>query len=168
MIYARRRADLAYTQPPKLSANQQLAQFMEEYQRLRAKKSEDAMRQIATVGLVSGALKVEELIRANLGQLADDLIENFNVSTPKENLDKLLAIEEVMERDRSSVDVLMSALEFARNDKSYEIFNQDMRRILKKVYLTIWKLDSITIDFQMDNSQSLLVFRDSFVKIEGK
>lgn len=137
MVYVQRRSDGKYVQletaSPKLTANQQVAQFMDQYQRLRTKKSEEAMRQIATVGLVSGALQIEEMIRTNLGQLADDLINNFNHSTPKENREKLLAIEEVMERDRSSVDVLMSALSFARNDKTYEQFNNDMRRILKEV-----------------------------------
>lgn len=107
--------------------------FLEDYKRLRAKKSEETMRTIATVGLVSGALKVEELIRVNLGELVDELIDKFNVSTPKENLDKLLAVEEVMERDRSSIEVLMSALQFARNAKTYEDFNEDMKRILLEV-----------------------------------
>lgn len=138
-MYARRRVDIVHTQqPPRITANEQVADFLDKYQRLRVKKSEEAMRQIATVGLVSGALKVEELIRANLHQLTDDLVDNFNVSTPKENLDKLLTIEEVMERDRSSVDVLVSALEFARNDKTYENFNSDMRRILKEVIAYLW------------------------------
>lgn len=115
------------------TVNETVLHFLEDYKRLRAKKSEEAMRTIATAGLVSGALKVEELIRDNLGHLTDDLIDNFNVSTPKENMDKLLALEEVMERDKSSIDVLMSALEFARNSKSYESFNEDMKRILKEV-----------------------------------
>lgn len=117
------------------TVNETVLHFLEDYKRLRAKKSEEAMRTIATAGLVSGALKVEELIRDNLGHLTDDLISNFNVSTPKENMDKLLALEGVMERDRSSIDVLMSALEFARNAKSYESFNEDMKRILKEVNL---------------------------------
>lgn len=107
--------------------------FLEDYRRLRAKKNEETMRTIATVGLVSGALRVEELIRENLGKLSEDLIAKFNTSTPKENMDKLLALEEIMERDKSSIEVLMSALEFARNIKTYENFNEDMRRILKEV-----------------------------------
>lgn len=117
------------------TVNETVLHFLEDYKRLRAKKSEEAMRTIATAGLVSGALKVEELIRDNLGHLTDDLIGNFNVSTPKENMDKLLALEGVMERDKSSIDVLMSALEFARNAKSYDSFNEDMKRILKEVNL---------------------------------
>lgn len=117
---------------PKNTTNAVL-HFLEDYRRLRAKKNEETMRTIATVGLVSGALRVEELIRENLRKLTDDLVGKFNTSTPKENMDKLLALEEVMERDKSSIEVLISALEFARNIKTYENFNEDMRLILKEV-----------------------------------
>lgn len=103
------------------------------YRLLRTKKSDADMRIIATVGLVSGALKVQDEMKTNLQRLSNELIINFNDSTPQQNFDKLVAIEETIQRDKASIDVMNSILKFARNEKTFENFQNDMKQILKEV-----------------------------------
>lgn len=106
--------------------------FLDEYRKLRGKKSEETMRSLATIGLISGTLKIEEAMKNNLKNLSTELLSKFNVSTPKENMEKLMAIEETIERDKCSIGVLSSVLEFARN-ANLDAFQKDMKRILKEV-----------------------------------
>lgn len=91
------------------------------------------MRILATVGLVSGALKVQDAMKENLHRMGADFIAKFEVSTPAENMEKLLLIEESIERDKSSIGVLNSMLAFARNAKTFDDFQRDMKHILKEV-----------------------------------
>lgn len=110
-----------------------MVNFLEEYRKLRAKKSEETMRSLATIGLVSGALRVEEAMKSNLRNISSDLFAKFNDSTPKENMERLMVIEETIERDKCSIAVLNSVLEFARNAKTFDAFQKDMQRILREV-----------------------------------
>lgn len=115
------------------SIRSDIQELMTSYRKLRAKKSETDMRIIATVGLVSGALKLQDEMTKNLHRLATELVGDFNASTPHENMDKLLAIEETMEHDKASIEVMNSILGFARNAKTFDEFQKDMKRILKDV-----------------------------------
>lgn len=115
------------------SIRSDIQELMITYRKLRAKKSETDMRIIATVGLVSGALKLQDEMTKNLHRLATELVGDFNASTPHQNMDKLLAIEETMEHDKASIAVMNSILEFARNAKTFDEFQKDMKRILKEV-----------------------------------
>lgn len=110
-----------------------ITNFMVHYRKLRGNTSDAAMRLLVTLGLVSGALKVEDAMKANLNRIASDMFVKFNVSTPKENMHKLLRIEETMERDRASINILESILAFARNAKNFGEFQKDMQRISKEV-----------------------------------
>lgn len=107
--------------------------ILEQYRKLRAKKSEEQMRSLATIGIISGSLKVEEAMKNNLNNMSSDLFAKFNVSTPRENMERLIMIEEAIERDKCSIGVLNSILEFARNAKTFDAFQKDMQRILKEV-----------------------------------
>lgn len=122
---------------PQPTAQAEVSDFLADYRKLRAKKSEAAMRILATVGLVSGVLKVQEAMKINLDNIANEMFNRFNVSTPKENMEKLLLIEETMERDKSSIGVLNSILGFARNAKSFDEIQKDMQTILKEVSLLL-------------------------------
>lgn len=121
---------------PKIFEPQQVIDFLQEYNRLRQKKSDLAMQLIGTIGLVSGALKVEEAMRENLYHAANELIDAYSDSTAQENINKLLVIEETIERDKASVAVLNSFLQFARKAKNFEDFQEDMQQILKEVSIT--------------------------------
>lgn len=110
-----------------------ISKFMLHYRKLRGNRSDAAMRLLITLGLVSGALKVEDAMNVNLNRIASDMFVNFNASTPMENMEKLLNIEETMERDRTSINILESILAFARNAKNFHEFHKDMQRIKKEV-----------------------------------
>lgn len=107
--------------------------FLTEFRKMRRKRPDSEMRIVGTVGLISGALKVEEAMRNNLYHLADELFATFNKSSPKENMEKLLIIEETIDRDKSSIAFLNCALKYARNLISFDEFQKDMKRILKEV-----------------------------------
>lgn len=117
------------------AVEENISDFMRTYRKMRGNTSDAAMRLLVTLGLVSGALKVEDAINANLNRFASDMFVNFNVSTPKENMQKLMRIEEIMERDRMSVSILENILAFARNAKNFAEFQKDMQRISKEVSL---------------------------------
>lgn len=107
--------------------------FLSGFRKLRQNRSDSEIRVVGTVGLISGALKVEEAMRKNLYNLADELFSTFNKSTAKQNMEKLLVIEETIDRDKSSIAFLTSALKYARNSISFDDFQKEMRRILKEV-----------------------------------
>lgn len=93
----------------------------------------DEVRIVTTLGLLSGALKVEESMRENLYVLTDNLLVSFNVTTPKENMKKLNMIEHTINRDKSVVKVLNEMLKYARNETTLDVLQKDMIEILKQV-----------------------------------
>lgn len=107
--------------------------FISEFRKLKQKLSENEMRIVSTVGLVSGALQVEDALRDNLYNIADELFDTFSKATPKENTDRLLAIEETIDRDKASVAVLNEMLKFARNETDLVGFQKEMQRVAKLV-----------------------------------
>lgn len=107
--------------------------FSKIFKSLRRNRSSEEVRIVSTLGLLSGALRVEEAMRENLYQLTDDLLETFNTSTPKENMKKLIAIEETINRDKSVVEVLNGMLKYARNATTLPVLQTDMNRILREV-----------------------------------
>lgn len=107
--------------------------FITEFRKLKQKLSENEMRIVSTVGLVSGALQVEDALRENLYIIADELFDTFAKATPKENTDRLLAIEETINRDKASIAVLNEMLKFARNETDLVNFQKEMQRVAKLV-----------------------------------
>lgn len=119
-----------------LQASKELAKnvdFARLFKNLRQSRSPEEIRIVSTLGLLSGALQVEETIRENLYQMTDDLLASFNTSTPKENMNKLIAIEETINRDKSAVSILNGMLQYARNVTTLEAFEKDMKQILREV-----------------------------------
>lgn len=107
--------------------------FSKLFKSLRRNRSTEEVRIVSTLGLLSGALRVEEAMRENLYQLTDDLVESFNTSTPKENMKKLVAVEETINRDKAVVEVLNGMLRYARNATTLAVLQTDMNRILREV-----------------------------------
>lgn len=107
--------------------------FISEFRKLKQKLSENEMRIVSTVGLVSGALQVEDALRENLYNIADELFDTFAKATPKENTDRLLTIEETIDRDKASIAVLNEMLKFARNETDLVGFQKEMQHIAKLV-----------------------------------
>lgn len=110
-----------------------VTEFLKEYQRLRKKTSNLGMQVLGTIGLVSGALKVEDAMRENLYHIANELIDTFNKSSPKQNHEKLIKIEETIARNKASIGVLNTVMQFARKTKNFEAFKNEMQKILKEV-----------------------------------
>lgn len=107
--------------------------FAKLFKNLRTNRSSEEVRIVGTLGLMSGALKVEEAMRENLYELTDQLMNSFNKSTPKENMQKLFAIEETINRDKSAIAVLNGMLKYARNATTLDDFQKDMQHILREV-----------------------------------
>lgn len=110
------------------------------FKNLRRGRSAEEVRIVGTLGLLSGALKAEEAMRENLYHLTDDLLDSFNKSTPKENMKKLVAIEETINRDKSAVAILNDMLKYARNATTLDALQNDMQRILKEVRTVVGNL----------------------------
>lgn len=126
------------TKVPKLNSNMangyaNALKFISEFRKLKQKLNENEMRIVSTVGIVSGALQVEDALREHLYTIADDLFDTFEKATPKENMEKLLAIEETINRDKASVAVLNGMLQFARNETDLEGFQKEMQRVSRQV-----------------------------------
>lgn len=103
------------------------------FKNLHKTRTMEEVRIVSTLGLLSGALRAEESMRENLYHLTDDLLESFNNSTPKDNMKKLVVIEETINRDKSVVQVINNMLKYARNDSTLDDVQKDMLRILKEV-----------------------------------
>lgn len=107
--------------------------FAKLFKNLHRYLSPDEVRIVTTLGLLSGALQVEESMRENLYILIDDLLASFNATTPRENTKKLTTIEQTINRDRSVVKVLNEMLKYARNETTLDIMQKVMIEILKQV-----------------------------------
>lgn len=107
--------------------------FVKLFKGLKRNRSAEEIRLVGTLGLLSSALKVEENMRENLYELTDNLLESFNKSTPKENMMKLIIIEETINRDKSAVAVLNGMLKYARNATTLDALQKDMQHILNEV-----------------------------------
>lgn len=107
--------------------------FSKLFKNLRHNHSPEEVRIVGTLGLLAGALHAEEAMRENLYHMTDDLLDKFNKSTPKENMHKLLAIEETIIRDKSAISILNGMLRFARNGTTLDALEKDMQHILHEV-----------------------------------
>lgn len=107
--------------------------FVKLFKGLKRNRSAEEIRLVGTLGLLSSALKVEENMRENLYELTDNLLESFNKSTPKENMMKLIIIEETINRDKSAVAVLNGMLKYSRNATTLDALQKDMQHILNEV-----------------------------------
>lgn len=128
--------EVTATKVTKLDLNTSYAnalRFISEFRKLKQKLSENELRIVSTVGLVSGALQVEDALRENLYNIADQLFDTFAKATPKENVDKLLEIEETINRDKASIAVLNEMLKFARNETDLVGFEKEMQRVSRQV-----------------------------------
>lgn len=103
--------------------------------RMRQNYTETEMRILATVGLISGALNVEEAMRENLNRLADEYHEAFDQMSSEQSARKAFSIEEAMNRDKLASKFLASALKFAREVIDLDDFQKDMKRLKNEVNL---------------------------------
>ena len=107
--------------------------FSKMFKELHQYLSPEEVRIVSTLGLVTGALKAEESMREHLYVLADELLGSFNSRKPKENLEKLIAIEQTINRDKSVVNVLNGMLTYARNETTLDALQTELLSILKEV-----------------------------------
>lgn len=113
-----------------ITKNVDFAKFFKD---IRKNRSAEEVKIVGTLGLMSGALKVEEAMRENLYKLTDELLASFNKSTPKENMQKLFTIEETIIRDKAAIAILNGMLHYARNITTLDDLQRDMQHILREV-----------------------------------
>lgn len=123
--------------------------FAEFFKNLHRNRSPEEVRIVGILGLLAGALKVEEAMRESLYQMTNDLLDSFNKSTPKENMHKLIAIEETINRDQSAVSILNGMLQYARNVTTLHALQKDMKQILHKVTAISSLLLSISLSLSL-------------------
>lgn len=124
--------------PINVQDKQNFTSLFNEIKKLKLKKTPNEIKQITIVGLLSGALKVEKNMKANLKILVNDFNSKFNSSTHDENMDKIFSLEETMERDKRAIQILSNALDYAREVKSYEEYKDEMESIAKDVMLSFY------------------------------
>lgn len=95
--------------------------------------SSDEVRIVSTLGLLSGALRVEESMRDHLYVVVDDLLDKFNTTTPMENMEKLITIEYIINRDKSVVHILNEMIKYTRNETTLDNLQNEMLDVLKEV-----------------------------------
>lgn len=139
---AARPSKLAKRNPMKIPADNPLAftrndetseNLIKIVRRMRKNHTDPEMRLLSTIGLIAGALNVEEAMRDNFDRIIDGLADTFNRMPPAEQAKKMLAVEEAISRDRLASKVLTSALQFAREAIDVDEFQKDMRRLLNEV-----------------------------------
>lgn len=101
--------------------------------RMRKNHTDAEIRLLSTIGLISGALNVEEAMRNNLNRLADEYYDKYNLMSPEHNAKKMLQIEEAISRDKLASNLLSSALRLAREAINVDDFQKDMKRLMNEV-----------------------------------
>lgn len=107
--------------------------FGKVFKELHHNLSPDEVRIVTTLGLVTGTLRAEESMREHLYVMIDDLLASFNEKKPKENMDKLIVIEETINRDKSMVQVMNGMLKYAHNATTLDVLQTEMLEIVKAV-----------------------------------
>lgn len=107
--------------------------LIEIVRRMRKNHTDTEMRLLSTIGLIAGALNVEEAMREYLNRMADELADTFSRMSPEQQAKKRLAVEETINRDRLAVKLLTSALKFAREAIDIDEFQKDMKRLKNEV-----------------------------------
>lgn len=107
--------------------------FSKIFKQLHAYLSPEEIRIVSTLGLVTGILRAEQSMRDHLYVLTDDLLDSFNSKKPKENVEKLTAIEQTVNRDKSVVNVLNGMLRYARNVTTLDALQSELLDILREV-----------------------------------
>lgn len=72
-------------------------------------------------------------MREHLYVLIDDLLATFGSKKPKENMGKLILIEETMNRDKSMMKALNGMLRYAYNATTLDALQGELLDILKEV-----------------------------------
>lgn len=126
----------------------------EDLKKLKSKKSQDEIRRIATVGILAGAIKVEQNMNEHLAALTREFFKNFNSSTPEDNMEKLYNLEQTMERDRRAMEILGNALDFAIHSKSYEEYKEDMDEIARTSEISMLELAKKKFSTQMTTDKT--------------
>lgn len=107
--------------------------FTKLFQDLHRYLSPEEVQIVSTLGLLSGALRVEESMREHLYAIVDDLLDKFNITTPMENMKKLITIEHTMNRDESVIRVLNKMIKYTRNEITLDNLQKEMLGVLKEV-----------------------------------
>lgn len=107
--------------------------FSKIFKQLHAYLSPEEIRIVSTLGLVTGILRAEQSMRDHLYVLTDDLLDSYNSKKPKENVEKLIAIEKTINRDKSVVKVLNGMLRYAQNATTLDVLQTELFGILKEV-----------------------------------
>lgn len=110
--------------------------FSKMFKELHEYLSPEEVRIVTTLGLVTGILRAEEAMREHLYVLTDDLLGKYKSRNPKENMEKLVAVEKIINRDKSIVKVLNQMLKYARNATTMDALQMEMLDILKEVRMT--------------------------------
>lgn len=72
-------------------------------------------------------------MREHLYMMIDDLLATFSTMKPKENMEKLISIEETINRDKSMVKAVNGMLKYAYNGTTLDALQGDFLGILKEV-----------------------------------
>lgn len=126
----------------------------EDLKKLKSKKSQDEIRRIATVGILAGAIKVEQSMNVHLAALTREFFNNFNTSTPENNMEKLFNLEQTMERDKRAMEILGNALDFAIHSKSYEEYKEDIEEIARSSEISMLELAKKKFSTQMTTDKT--------------
>lgn len=116
--------------------------FSKMFKQLHEYLSPEEVRIVTTLGLVTGILRAEESMREHLYVLTDDLLGKYKSRSSKENMEKMVAVEKIINRDKSIVKVLNQMLKYARNATTMDSLQMDMLDILKESEDTSKQLQS--------------------------
>lgn len=110
-----------------------ISDFIKDYQKLQARKSKAQMKQITTAGILSGIISVEDKMKMHLSNMTKNLLDSFAHLTIDDVMGRLVQLEETMDRDKKAIAILNSALDFARNGRSYDEYVEDIAVIAREV-----------------------------------
>lgn len=131
-----------------------ISAVFEDIKKLKSKKSDDEIRRIATVGILSGAINVERNMNEHLAVLSRDFFKNFNSATAEDNMEKLYNLEQTMERDKRAMEILGNALDYAIHSKSYEQYKEDMEAIARSSEISSLELAKKKFSTQMRSDKT--------------
>lgn len=135
-----------------------LTEFLGDYMKVQSKISKDELKRIVTTGLLSGIIKVEDKMKDHLSKMTTQFLKQFDASTPEEVMSTLFKLEQTMDRDKKSIAILSSALDYARTVRTYEEYVEDIQAIAREVSYLLLKKKKLRIlnEFSFQNEIALI------------
>lgn len=128
-------------------------------------KDTGKFRRLATLSLLTGAIKTEERMETELTKLINDFVETFNDTSLTGQEKKLKEISRFVQRDLRAMFILSSAIDLTHYNASFDEFRNSMREFALNAEQISPRLEKDVLRNNKDPLQTIQNFIEEHIRI---